>query len=252
MVLTEEKLRSIYKKDDKTKEIFLEKGTILTPSAKQYLIDKNIKILEKITKNMKEEKEVKESKYQELKPNYEGMFGEFYIEKPEHMTQIHGNVLVKKDDKRIIFRGAIDSFQSSWLVLIKDLKDIKNSELHKDLENLEKFIKKILISEVVGEAMIDIKILEKTLDEIRDISHNPQKHFNRGHLFEISSKDNYIVIKLNEMRALSRKLEIKGIQAFIKENGVIERSDILLALNRLSSAIYIMMLRGMGEEYGNR
>ena len=62
----------------------------------------------------------------------------------------------------------------------------------------------------------------------------------------------YPVIKLNEMRALSRELEIKGVEAFVKENGTIERRDILLALNRLSSAIYIMMLRGVTGEYGNR
>lgn len=54
------------------------------------------------------------------------------------------------------------------------------------------------------------------------------------------------------MRALSRELEIKGVEAFVKENGTIERRDILLALNRLSSAIYIMMLRGVTGEYGNR
>ena len=48
MVLTEEKLRSLYKKDENMKEISLEKGTILTPSARQFLIDKDIKVVDKI------------------------------------------------------------------------------------------------------------------------------------------------------------------------------------------------------------
>lgn len=252
MVLTEEKLRSLYKKNENMKEISLEKGTILTPSARQYLIDKDIKMVEKITGKTEEKSEFKEMEKERLKPKYKGIMGELYVEKPEYMTQIHGNVLVKKDDKRIIFRGAIDSFQSRWLVLMKDLDEIKNAKLKKDLESIEKFIKKILVSEVIGEALVNIEVLEKTLDEIREISHNPKKYFNKEHLFGISSKDSYLVIKLNEMRTLSRELEIKGVEAFVKENGTIERRDILLALNRLSSAIYIVMLRGVIGEYGNR
>ena len=245
MVLTEERLRSLYKKDENIKEICLEKGTILTPSARQFLIDKDIKVVDKIVGKHNGVEEVKKIGNEESKPKYKGVLGELYVEKPEYMTQIYGNILVKKDDKRIIFRGVIDSFQSRWLVLMKELEEIKNTKLQKDLESVEKFIKNILVSEV-------IRVLEKSLDEIRDISHNPKKYFNREHLFGICSKDSYTVIKLNEMRALSRELEIKGVEAFVKENGTIERRDILLALNRLSSAIYIMMLRGVTGEYGNR
>lgn len=252
MVLTEERLRFLYKKDENIKEICLEKGTILTPSARQFLIDKDIKVVDKIVGKHNGVEEVKKIGNEESKPKYKGVLGELYVEKPEYMTQIYGNILVKKDDKRIIFRGVIDSFQSRWLVLMKELEEIKNTKLQKDLESVEKFIKNILVSEVIGEALVDIRVLEKSLDEIRDISHNPKKYFNREHLFGICSKDSYTVIKLNEMRALSRELEIKGVEAFVKENGTIERRDILLALNRLSSAIYIMMLRGVTGEYGNR
>lgn len=252
MVLTEEKLRALYKKDENMKEISLEKGTILTPSARQFLIDRDIKIIEKTNGKREEKKEIKETVNEELKPKYKGILGELYMEKPEYMTQIYGNILVKKDNKRIVFRGLIDSFQSHWLVLMKDLESIKNNKLQKDLESIEKFIKNILVSEVIGEALVEIKVLEKNLDEIKEISHNPKKYFNREHLFGISSKDSYLVIKLNEMRALSREMEIKGVEAFVKENGTVERRDILLALNRLSSAIYIMMLRGVSGEYGNR
>ncbi|MGL5664335.1 MAG: ethanolamine utilization protein, partial [Cetobacterium sp.] len=162
MVLTEEKLRSLYKKDENMKEISLEKGTILTPSARQFLIDKDIKVVDKIAGKTEEAREFKEIRNEESKPKYKGILGELYVEKPEYMTQIYGNVLVKKDDKRIIFRGVIDSFQSRWLVLMKDLEEVKNAKLQKDLESIEKFIKNILVSEVIGEALVDIKVLEKS------------------------------------------------------------------------------------------
>lgn len=174
MVLTEERLRSLYKKDENIKEICLEKGTILTPSARQFLIDKDIKVVDKIVGKHNGVEEVKKIGNEESKPKYKGVLGELYVEKPEYMTQIYGNILVKKDDKRIIFRGVIDSFQSRWLVLMKELEEIKNTKLQKDLESVEKFIKNILVSEVIGEALVDIRVLEKSLDEIRDISHNPK------------------------------------------------------------------------------
>lgn len=159
MVLTEERLRSLYKKDENIKEICLEKGTILTPSARQFLIDKDIKAVDKIVGKHNGVEEVKKIGNEESKPKYKGVLGELYVEKPEYMTQIYGNILVKKDDKRIIFRGVIDSFQSRWLVLMKELEEIKNTKLQKDLESVEKFIKNILVSEVIGEALVDIRVL---------------------------------------------------------------------------------------------
>lgn len=247
MLLTEEKLRTIYKKNEKMKEIVLEKKTILTPSAKQFLIDKDIKIVEKLDEK---KQETLEEIAEEKKPKYKGVSGEIYYEKPEYMTQLYGNILVKKNHKRVIFRGVVDSFISRWLVMTKDLENIKNTKLQRDLESVEKFINKILISEVVGEAIGDVMVLDKTLDEIRELSHNPKKYFDRGHLFGISSKDSYLVIKLNEMRTLSREVEIKGVEAFVDESGKVERRDLLLSLNRLSSVIYVMMLKGVTGEYG--
>ena len=38
--------------------------------------------------------------------------GAYYMEKPEHMTQLFGNVLVAKDHPRIHFRGKLDSLQA--------------------------------------------------------------------------------------------------------------------------------------------
>ncbi|MEG0584640.1 MAG: cobalamin adenosyltransferase, partial [Cetobacterium sp.] len=71
-------------------------------------------------------------------------------------------------------------------------------------------------------------------------------------LFDISVKNNIIVLKLNELRALSREMEIAGVEAFTEVNGVVQRKDLLKAFNRLSSGIYIMMLKGEKGEYGNR
>ncbi|WP_297596719.1 ethanolamine utilization protein [uncultured Cetobacterium sp.] len=249
MVLTEEKLKIMYKQK-KMDILEVDEGTILTPSARQFLSEKGIELVnvqEKLSNEIQEEKVI-----QEVKSKYKGINGELYMDKPEYMTQIYGNVLVKKDNKRIVLRGKIDSLQAKWLVLSKGLESCKNANLIKDLESVEKFIKKILVSEVLGEALGELDILGNSLDQIKEISHNPNKFFKRGHLFEISKKDDEIILKLNEVRTYSREVEISAIEAFVKENGVVERKDLLTALNRMSSVIYIMMLKGAVGEYGNR
>ncbi|MBC2851703.1 ethanolamine utilization protein [Cetobacterium sp. 8H] len=253
MVLTEEKLKMMYKQK-KIDRLVIDEGTILTPSARQFLNERGIELVSEIGKSSSEikEKESEKDNTQDIKIKYKGVNGEVYVDKPEYMTQIYGNVLVKKDNKRIVFRGKIDSLQAKWLVLSKEFENSKNINLVKDLESVEKFIKKILVSEVLGEALGDVEVLSYNLDQIKEVSHNPNKYFKRGHLFDISKKEDVIVLKLNELRTYSRETEISAIEAFVKENGVIERKDLLTALNRMSSVIYIMMLKGAVGEYGNR
>lgn len=44
-----------------------------------------------------------------------------------------------------------------------------------------------------------------------------------GHLFDISVKNSFIVLKLNEMRSISRETEISGVTAFSSERGIVEK-----------------------------
>ena len=168
------------------------------------------------------------------------------------MTQIYGNILVKKNDERIIFRGKLDSLQAKWLVLQKEFESYGNEKLNKDMESVSIFIKKIVLSEVLDTELEEIKVLGETLDKIKEISHNPKKFFEIGHMFDISVKNSMLVLKLNEMRSSSREIEIAGVTAFLNEKGIVTKKEILKALNRFSSIIYVMMLKGEKGEYGDR
>ena len=98
----------------------------------------------------------------------------------------------------------------------------------------------------------EIKVLGETLDKIKERSHNPKKFFEIGHMFDISVKNSMLVLKLNEMRSSSREIEIAGVTTFLNEKGIVTKKEILKALNRLSSIIYVMMLKGEKGEYGDR
>ena len=254
MVLTEDKLKSLDKKEE-FKKFIVENGTIITPSARQFLTDKGIEVVKEGAveeKTAVHEKVVERIIEKTITPKYIGLSGESYFEKPEHMTQISGNILVNKNDKRIIFRGKLDSLKSKWLILQKELENYGNEKLNKDMESVTDFIKKIVLAEVLDTELEEIKVLGETLDKIKEISHNPKKFFEIGHMFDISVKNSMLVLKLNEMRSNCRECEITGVTAFLTEKGIAEKKEILKALNRLSSIIYVMMLKGEKGEYGDR
>ncbi|NOQ41907.1 MAG: phosphate propanoyltransferase, partial [Desulfuromusa sp.] len=86
--------------------------------------------------------------------------------------------------------------------------------------------------------------------EIRDRSHHPQKYFGLEHL-ELSAEMDSTVLSLNRLRTLVRRVELAAVTAF-SVAGEVERTDIVQALNRLSSVIYVMMLKAAQEteKYG--
>ena len=101
---------------------YIPEGKILTPAAREYLQQRKIKVAaggqpaepapaaapaaQPVVPTVMCAPEPPKPKY----VDYET--GAYYMEKPEHMTQLFGNVLVAKDHPRIHFRGKLDSLQA--------------------------------------------------------------------------------------------------------------------------------------------
>jgi ethanolamine utilization cobalamin adenosyltransferase len=232
-LLTESELRKQLRNTD-IKEYEVEKGVIITPSAKQYLQDKNIKlVIVDILGAKKQEKPL-------IKREEEG--------KPEHMTQLYGNKLVPKDHRRIEFRGKLDSLQSKILeVQVISIK-LQNEAVAKELEEILCFVRNILRAEVLEEKLPEFWLIGMSENDLRKVSHNPKKHFNMEH-FIPSYKMGEIVIALNSIRSNIREVEICSFKAFKDIDGEITRSDIIRYLNRLSSCLYVMMLKFLSGKY---
>lgn len=249
-VVTESMLRT----ELRTKTIThycVQKTDVITPSARQYLSEKGIELVigekheaEKIEKvhceDIKQEPQEPKAKY------ICESTGGFFSEKPEHMTQLYGNHLVAKDHKRIIFRGKMDTFIAKWIEL--QIKLGKNEKLAKDLDEVLNYSRSILISEFMETELKDLKVFGMDDKEIREHSHYPKKYYKVDHLFAIDKTNTDIAIMLNVLRAESREVEIAAVTTFCDGRNV-DRSDLLRALNRLSSCIYIMMLKSEGGFY---
>ena len=201
---------------------FLGEGDTLTSSARDYLTEERIPIVPaaqaKITR-------------------YRGLDGCYYEEKPEHMTQLTGEVLVPKTHPRIRFRGSLDSLESRILLLA-----LEEPELQAQCSELLDFVRQILKCEVLEEPCRADRLLGMTLDQVRAYSQLPQQYLGIPH-FMPGPRHGLRVARLNGLRTQVRQTELEAARAFPEG-----REDIIRGLNRLRSAVYILMLKCVQQQ----
>lgn len=260
-LITENFLRKQHK--NKT-EITLKTSDVLTPLAKDYIKDKNIKIkyegIEPFMKNPEnidfkeqhkvnfKEKVINEGTDKEQKYKFVTIFGAKLDYKPEHMTHLRGNTLVFKNHKQIIFRGKIDSLESKILQAQIFCQEKGKTKLVDDLQDMLIFVRCITRAEVLNTKLDEINLLGLNEQEIRDMSHDPKKYFNIGHEFP-DYRMGDLVVSINAIRAFVREVEISAYEAFKNEYGDVSRNDIIQALNRLSSVCWIIMFKIRTGQY---
>lgn len=270
-VLTESEIRRRLGRENlnEIKEFVVEKGQIITPSAKSYLAEKNIAIVYEGLKERKpeaitSEESEKTPKYREQKRvefneistkeanekkyRFVTVFGTKLDYKPEHMTHLKGNLLVFKDHKRIVFRGKVDSLEAKILEAQIFCKSKGMQSLVDELQETLIYVRNITRAEVLNEELPEFSLLGLTEDEVRKQSHNPKKYFGIGHEFP-DYRMGEEVVKVNSIRALTREVELAAFAAFKDEYGNVSREDIIRALNRLSSVFWIIMFKIRTEQY---
>jgi ethanolamine utilization cobalamin adenosyltransferase len=243
-VITEVELREKYKKAPFT-SFTLPAGCKFTPAASQFLSERQIEIKEKNDKKPDQNKQNKLENTQDSKKinnkTAEEKKTENKSEKPEHMTHLRGKTLVSKSHPRIKFRGKLDSFTALLMKTIVDIEKFGYKQLSKDLRDLLDYsMVKMMRADVLDEPLEPLTIRGWSQQEIREISHNPERYLGVKHIFP-TPEHGEIITKLNYLRTKSRELEVAAHEAFYEIPGQVEREDILQALNRYSSLIYVMM-----------
>ena len=120
--------------------------------------------------------------------------------------------------------------------------------ISEELDELLDFARSLLAAEVTGRPVDDVPLLGLELDEIRAMSHNPKKTFGLGHIRPHYSMG-ALCVGLNALRSEVREVELAAFRAFSGNDGALDRLDVLRALNRLSSAFYILMYRHLPSGY---
>ena len=227
MLYTEETVRENLRSREGRRVFFLGKNDRLTSAARDFLSRERIEILPA----------------EEARPErYRLLGGGYAEEKPEHMTHLDGITLAPKTHPRIVFRGKMDTLEARLLAC-----RLAVPEFDRELGELLTFTRTLLRREVLGEPVGEETLFGLTEGELRKRSHFPQDYYGQPH-FMPEAADGQKMVQLNLARCAAREAELAASAAFVTSDGQVTRADLLRAMNRLSSAIYLLMIRQKRKE----
>ena len=222
MLWNEEAVRDNIRNREGKRIFFLGKGDQLTSAARDWLTGQRIEILPG--------EKARQERYRLLS-------GGFLEEKPEHMTHLNAEILVPKTHPRIRFRGKLDTLEAE-LIQCQLAKDALVTPVGEILT----LARQIIRCDVLEEPLKWDRLCGLTEQEQRLRSHFPQDYYGQPH-FTPSAEDGPVIARLNRARCAAREAEIAAAEAFSDREGNPTRPDLLQAMNRMSSMLYILMIR---------
>ena len=207
---------------DGKRVFYLGKGHQLTSDARDWLNRERIPVLPA----------------EQAKPaEYRLLGGGVLAEKPEHMTHLNAEFLVPKTHPRIAFRGGMDSLQAALLLAAAECEGLIRTQLAEALA----YARYLLGQEVLGEPIVCKALGGMDEKQIRERSHRPQDFYGKPH-FMPEPEDSKALLLVNAARCKAREAEFLAVKAFRDAEGLPTRVDLLQALNRLSSFLYLIMI----------
>jgi ethanolamine utilization cobalamin adenosyltransferase len=171
-------------------------------------------------------------------------------EKPDALTHLDADNLAAKNDPRLKLRGKLDS-AIAWAVLIQAEFDPDGSRpmLARWLADIRSALGNALKAEVTGAAMPPVAMGEMDEAAIHAVSHKPLQYLGHDHLLPEAGQGARVA-RLNLLRAQVREAELHAADVYIARDFSVTRPDIMQGLNRLSSAVYVLMLLTYLAEQG--
>ena len=221
MLYSQEAVRANIRNRDGKRVFYLGKGDQLTSQARDFLSRERIEILPA----------------EQAKPQRWKLLGGGYMEeKPEHMTHLNGDTLVPKTHPRIAFRGAVDTLEAEILLCQAHIP-----HLQAPLGEILQLARDILRCEILEEPVSLAGLCGMTETELRKRSHFPQDYYGQPH-FMPQVSDGLDILRLNRVRCAVRALELTA------QGALPHRQDILRALNRMSSMVYLLMIQEKAKQ----
>lgn len=243
-LLTDAELRAVWPiRREKTYHV--PRGTIITPAARDYLRENGIELVYD-----RDTMTVTSIPMRDGKPEFRsGETGQALSEKPEDMTHLRGNLLVSKTHPRIGFRGKLDSLMARVL-LIQVTAEGECPGICDALEEVLMLLRRLMAAEVKEQPLESFTLLGLSDGQIRSATHNLKRELGIDHPTP-SHTMGRLCMELNLLRTQVREAELCAVRTFT-ENGACTRLDIVQALNRTSSCIYLLMCRKLAGYYDKR
>ena len=218
MLYQEEAVRANIRNREGKRVFYLGKGDSLTSGARDFLARERIQIL---------------PAEQARQEQYRLLSGGYVREKPEHMTHLNAEVLVRKDHPRILFRGKMDTLEAELLLCCAATQGNIRAQLQEALG----YTRNLLRYEVLEEPVKDTPLGGMDGAALRERSHRPQEFYGQPH-FMPEPEDGAVLLQVNRARCAARAAELAAVAAFGNT-----REDLLRAFNRLSSFLYLIMIQ---------
>ncbi|GGP22528.1 ethanolamine utilization cob(I)yrinic acid a,c-diamide adenosyltransferase EutT [Silvimonas iriomotensis] len=170
--------------------------------------------------------------------------------KTEALTHLNASTLVAKNDERIRFRGELDSAiaLAVWVQTVFDPAS-ERTRLAGYLADIRSGLGNVLRAEVTAEPMPEIAMGEVSAERLHTLSHQPLRTLGHDHIVP-DATHGPAVAQLNLLRARIRECETCAAALYLDRDYQPVRPDILQALNRLSSAVYVLMILTLLHERG--
>jgi ethanolamine utilization protein EutL len=173
--------------------------------------------------------------------------GERLRDKPEYLTHLRDDEsLVDKSHPRLPLRGKLDTLQGLLLDAQCAADGAGARGLVGELGEALELSRAIIGAEVMDRPLGAWKLGGLEAPEIRWASHHTHELFGVPFMFP-SVRQGPVVAKLYLARAYTREAELALYAAF---PDIDARADLKLALNRLSSALYLMTTKYLAGRYG--
>ncbi|HSY38074.1 MAG TPA: ethanolamine utilization microcompartment protein EutL [Polyangia bacterium] len=179
--------------------------------------------------------------------------GERFAEKPDHLTHLRDDdSLVPKTHPRIVARGKLDLLQSALL----DAQVVADADgaraLVGELGEVLELARALVGAEVTDRAVPPPTLWGMTADQIRDATHHTRELYGVPFMYP-DVRQGPVVAKLSLARAIAREAEVAALLAFPPGGSLSTatpgRPDLTHALNRISSALYLLAVRYVAGQY---
>ncbi len=162
--------------------------------------------------------------------------------KPDTLTHLTADTLVAKNDPRLAFRAVLDSTIALTVWLQIELAE----PWQPWLTDIRSRLGNIMRADALEEPLAAQSIAGFSEAQLHRLSHQPLRYLGHDHLVP-EARHGRDVALLNLLRGKVREAEVTAAQVFITPQFAVRRADIMQALNRLSSAVYVMMILGVTD-----
>lgn len=154
--------------------------------------------------------------------------------KPEHMTQLDATTFAPKTAPRLKLRGRVDSLHAFVMLAAAMARRDRLDALARHLDTLAAYCREIMSAEYNVRPVASLTLAGMDATQLHAISHWPDRHLGIEHIVP-GADDHEILHWLNVVRTQAREVEVVALESLVP-------ADLAHALNRLSSAVYVLEL----------